>query len=95
MRVFPFTPDTAYAIVRDTARAAGLGDSIAPHDLRRTCAKAMRAAGASLEQIQYTLGHASIQTTMKYIGEHLELRPGKAATDLIVLPGRNRGLKQE
>jgi integrase len=85
--LFAFTPDTAYAIVRDTARLAGLGE-VRPHDLRRTCARAMRAAGASLEQIQYTLGHANIQTTMRYIGEHLELRAGKAAVDLVVLPGR-------
>jgi predicted permease len=36
---------------------------IAPHDLRRTCAKLCRAAGGELEQIQLLLGHASAQTT--------------------------------
>jgi integrase len=86
-RVYVLGPDHAYTIVRDTARAAGLGE-IRPHDLRRTCARAMRAAGASLEQIQYVLGHANIQTTMRYVGAQLELRKGRAATDLIVLPGR-------
>jgi len=41
---------------------------IAPHDLRRTCAKLCRAAGGELEQIQLLLGHASVQTTERYLG---------------------------
>jgi integrase len=86
-RIFDFTPDTVYAIVRDTARAAGLG-LLAPHDLRRTAARLMLQGGAGLDQIQKILGHASIQTTERYLGSQLELRAGRAATDLIVLPGR-------
>ena len=38
------------------AVAVGL-PGIAPHDLRRTCAKLCRAAGGELEQIQLLLGH--------------------------------------
>jgi integrase/recombinase XerD len=49
------------------AKAAGLG-KLAPHDLRRTCAKLCRKAGGELEQIQLLLGHASIQTTERYLG---------------------------
>ena len=49
------------------AKAAGLG-KLAPHDLRRTCAKLCRKAGGDLEQIQLLLGHASIQTTERYLG---------------------------
>lgn len=41
---------------------------VAPHDLRRTCAKFYRGAGGELEQIQLLLGHASIQTTERYLG---------------------------
>ena len=41
---------------------------LAPHDLRRTCAKLCRKAGGELEQIQLLLGHASIQTTERYLG---------------------------
>ena len=33
---------------------------LAPHDLRRTCAKLCRKAGGDLEQIQLLLGHASL-----------------------------------
>jgi integrase len=46
---------------------------LAPHDLRRTCAKLCRQAGGELEQIQLLLGHASIQTTERYLGSRQEL----------------------
>jgi integrase len=51
---------------------AGL-PKIAPHDLRRTCAKLCRAAGGELEQIQLLLGHASVQTTERYLGTRQNL----------------------
>lgn len=44
-----------------------------PHDLRRTSAKLCRASGADLEQIQLLLGHASIQTTERYLGTRQNL----------------------
>jgi integrase len=47
---------------------AGMGISAAPHDLRRTFAKLARKGGSSLEQIQLSLGHASIKTTERYLG---------------------------
>src|ERR1700722_2367149 len=46
---------------------------IAPHDLRRTYAKLCRAAGGELEQIQLLLGHASVQTTERYLGTRQDL----------------------
>jgi site-specific recombinase XerD len=46
---------------------------IAPHDCRRTCAKLCRAAGGELEQIQLLLGHASVQTTERYLGTKQDL----------------------
>ena len=52
--------------------AAGV-PGIAPHDLRRTCAKMCRAAGGELEQIQLLLGHASVQTTERYLGTKQDL----------------------
>jgi integrase len=53
--------------------AAASVPGIAPHDLRRTCAKMCRAAGAELEQIQLLLGHASVQTTERYLGTKQDL----------------------
>lgn len=50
-----------------------IGVVIAPHDLRRTCAKLCRRHGGELEQIQLLLGHASIQTTERYLGTKQDL----------------------
>ena len=54
-------------IVRQFARIAGI-NALAPHDLRRTCARLCHSAGGELEQIQFLLGHVSIQTTERYLG---------------------------
>ena len=56
-----------WRLVMRYAEASDLG-KLAPHDLRRTCAKLCRKAGGDLEQIQLLLGHASIQTTERYLG---------------------------
>jgi len=42
--------------------------SLAPHDLRRTCARLCHLAGGELEQIQFLLGHTSVETTERYLG---------------------------
>jgi integrase len=54
-------------------RAAGI-DKLAPHDLRRTCARLSHLAGGELDQIQFLLGHVSIQTTERYLGCKQKLR---------------------
>jgi integrase/recombinase XerD len=56
-----------WEVVVHYAQATSLG-KLAPHDLRRTCAKLCRKAGGDLEQIQILLGHASVQTTERYLG---------------------------
>jgi site-specific recombinase XerD len=57
-----------YQLVTKYARQTGLVNKLAPHDMRRTCAKLCRESGGDLEQIQFLLGHASIQTTERYLG---------------------------
>jgi integrase len=47
---------------------------LAPHDLRRTCARLCHLAGGELDQIQFLLGHVSIQTTERYLGCKQKLR---------------------
>ena len=61
-----------WQLLRPYAVAAGV-PGIAPHDLRRSCAKMCRAAGGELEQIQLLLGHSSVQTTERYLGTTQDL----------------------
>jgi hypothetical protein len=59
--------NVVWYVVRNCCQRAGL-DHIAPYDLRRTCAKLCHDRGGELEQIQFLLGHASVQTTERYLG---------------------------
>ena len=61
------TEESAWHVVREYAAKAGI-DNLAPHDLGRTCARLFHAAGGELEQIQFLLGHISIQTIERYLG---------------------------
>jgi len=61
-----------WQMLREYAAEAGV-PGIARHDARRTCAKLCRAAGGELEQIQMLLGHASVQTTERYLGTKQDL----------------------
>jgi integrase/recombinase XerD len=45
-----------------------IGIEVKPRDLRLTCAQLCRNGGGELEEIQLLLGHASIQTTERFIG---------------------------
>jgi len=62
-----FTAKVIWSIVRKAADDCGFGN-VAPHDLRRTCARLCHQAGGELEQIQFLLGHVSVQTTERYLG---------------------------
>lgn len=48
--------------------------TLAPHDLRRTFAKLAHKGRAALEQIQLSLGHATILTTERYLGVRHDLQ---------------------
>jgi site-specific recombinase XerD len=67
------TPKVIWDVVREAAHGAGI-DKLAPHDLRRTCARLCYLAGGELDQIQFLLGHVSIQTTERYLGCKQKLR---------------------
>lgn len=64
---FGVATDVVWCAVRRYAKKIGV-DHLAPHDLRRTCARLCHNSGGELEQIQFLLGHASVQTTERYIG---------------------------
>ena len=46
---------------------------VSAHDLRRTFAKLALSGGCPIEQIQLSLGHASMQTTERYLGVRQDL----------------------
>jgi integrase len=67
------SPKVLWDVVRAAAGRADI-DKLAPHDLRRTCARLCHLAGGELDQIQFLLGHVSIQTTERYLGCKQKLR---------------------
>jgi len=67
------TERVVWHVVKQYAAKLGLA-RIAPHDLRRSCARLCHAAGGEMEQIQFLLGHVSVQTTEKYLGSKQRLR---------------------
>jgi site-specific recombinase XerD len=61
------TEKAVWHIVKESAKTVGIAQ-LAPHDLRRTCARLCHTSGGELEQIQFLLGHVSVQTTERYLG---------------------------
>lgn len=60
------TPNGLWRIVKDRARACGLGDKVHPHTLRHSFATHLLEGGADLKVVSELLGHASIVTTEVY-----------------------------
>jgi len=67
------TEKVVWYVVRDFAKSIGI-ENIAPHDLRRSCARLCHVAGGELEQIQFLLGHVSVQTTERYLGSKQKIK---------------------
>lgn len=65
------TSQAVFDVVR--GYAASLGVDVRPHDLRRTFAKLAHKGNAGIDQIQLSLGHASMQTTERYLGVDQDL----------------------
>jgi site-specific recombinase XerD len=72
VRGLQMSEKVVWQLLQPYAAASGLA-GIAPHDLRRSCAKMCRAAGGELEQIQLLLGHSSVQTTERCLGTKQDL----------------------
>ena len=81
------TLNVVWDVVKRCAKNAGI-DHLAPHDLRRSCARLCHDAGGELEQIQFLLGHASVQRTKRYIGCKQKLR--EAVNDRFQISLTNR-----
>jgi integrase len=61
-----------WSVVEQSSKQIGI-EHFGAHDLRRTCAKLCRKNGGDLEQIKFLLGHASIQTTERYLGSEQDI----------------------
>ena len=61
------TERVVWHMVKQYASQLGF-TGLAPHDLRRSCAKLCHSAGGELDQIQFLLGPVSVQTTERYLG---------------------------
>ena len=67
------TANVVWYAVKRCAHQAGIAN-LAPHDLRRTCARLCHDCSGELEQIRFLLGHASVQTTERYVGSKQKLQ---------------------
>ena len=67
------TEKVVWHVVKEYAGRLGIS-KLAPHDLRRSCARFCHDSGGELEQIQFLLGHVYVQTTEKYLGCKQRLR---------------------
>jgi integrase len=61
------TANVVWYAVKRCDKRVGI-NNLAPHGLRRSCARLCHGSGGELEQIQFLLGHTSVQTTERYIG---------------------------
>ena len=62
----PLSTDAIRKMFKATIRAAGLDESLSPHDMRHTFATDLLNGGADLRSVQEMLGHASLSTTQIY-----------------------------
>jgi len=67
------SPKLIWQVVREAGEMVGI-ENLAPHDLRRTCARLCHRTTGELDQIRFLLGHVSIQTTERYLGCEQRLR---------------------
>ncbi|GIP14327.1 MULTISPECIES: tyrosine-type recombinase/integrase [Paenibacillus] len=81
LRLFPITPRQIERIIKRAAQRSNISKEPTPHWLRHTNATLALLQGASLQQVQETLGHAHINTTQRYL--HTVEQMKKAAPDFV------------
>ncbi|KXG45100.1 tyrosine-type recombinase/integrase [Tepidibacillus decaturensis] len=80
-RIFPLTVRQVERIIQKAREESNIKKKVSPHWLRHTNATLALLHGASLQQVQETLGHAHITTTQRYL--HTVEQMKKAAPDFV------------
>ncbi|HEY4390484.1 MAG TPA: tyrosine-type recombinase/integrase [Paenibacillus sp.] len=79
--LFPITSRQIQRIIREAGERCHLSKKPTPHWLRHTNATLALLQGASLQQVQESLGHSHINTTQRYLHTVEQLK--KAAPDFV------------
>ncbi|MEO3944401.1 tyrosine-type recombinase/integrase [Gorillibacterium sp. CAU 1737] len=74
--LFPITVRQVERIIKNAARASSIEKPVTPHWLRHTNATLALLQGASLQQVQESLGHSHINTTQRYLHTVEQLKKG-------------------
>ncbi|MEI7026368.1 tyrosine-type recombinase/integrase [Paenibacillus sp. y28] len=80
-RVFPITVRRIERIIEAARNSSALTKQVTPHWFRHTNATLALLHGASLQQVQETLGHSFMNTTQRYLHTVEQLK--KAAPDFV------------
>jgi integrase/recombinase XerD len=89
-KLWPWTGATLWHMIQRLGKRAGLEGRVHPHRFRATSATEHLDAGATVEQVQTLLGHASVGMTLRYAQSGRERRALEGLSG-IDLPSRLLG----